>query len=151
MKTLSKLILLIITVALVALPKTASAQSDTKSVSGLTGGTNNVAGSATNIYSSTAISVPRSANVGIYVEFKLQSSGTGNVDFLLTPTDGAGNASTVVGDIQTVRVAGNGTTKVIHIANVSSDGIPGWQLTVANTNTVAVTNIVVKAITKNGL
>jgi hypothetical protein len=85
------------------------------------------------------------------LDFKLNGAGTGNVDFKLTPTDSAGNLSTLTGEVRLYRIVANGTTTVRSITNVPALGISGYRLSIENTNAAAVTNITAKVILKTGL
>jgi hypothetical protein len=143
-----KQILLVAAVVLVS--ASAFAQADVKYISGLNGGTNNVSAAGTNTYT-TDISAPKTANFGLVLDFKLNGAGTGNVDFKLTPTDSAGNLSTLTGEVRLYRIVANGTTTVRSITNVPALGISGYRLSIENTNAAAVTNITAKVILKTGL
>jgi len=151
MKSKSILSMLVITAALL-LPLTASAQIGPQTIAGLTGGTNNVAATATNSYS-TEFHLPSAQNVSLMFEFKMGAANSANIDFVLTPTDGSGNASTLEADKVINRVAANGTTVQRAIFKVDTGGIVAYTLAIRNTNAAAanlfVTNIVAKVINKD--
>lgn len=147
MKTLSKLLPMLAACFVLAIP--AKAQNYSIQTTTLTGGTNNVSATTTNSSLAIVMPVPKSSFIGIQPSFKLTGSGTTAVVFSF---DESIDNSVWTSGTQTLSITPAGTTVVTGIKNFSANGVGFLRLSsIANANATAITNLVVKFATKNGL
>jgi hypothetical protein len=112
----------------------------------LFGSTSTVAAGASN--TTSVATMTKSATLGLYYSFKLTGAGT---DGVLFRVDGSIDNSTWQTGVQSWFRAGNGTTAVTGLTNLSIGAWPFIRIQIHNTNNVVATNWTIKAFAKQGL
>lgn len=114
----------------------------------LNGGTANVAATTTNSVTTPLFTVKRAQNVAIQSTFKLTGAGTSSVVFTL---DSSVDASNWVTGTHSLSVTPSGTSVVSGILKIDTGGVGYFRLSaIANPNSAAVTNLVMKYSFKPG-
>lgn len=113
------------------------------------GGTNNIAATSTNTYTTAVIDVNEFDNVGYRISIKPISTSTGTVVFSFS--DGIGNTYESTAS-RTVTVTLSGTNTIETVGNFQTPGSGQLMLgTITSTNAMAMTNIVVQLNKKSPL
>lgn len=114
------------------------------------GSTANIASPATNTtYASTVIYAGKAQNVGLLLSFKAISAATGTIDFVIDKSIDNSNWDLAV---KTFTMTANGTTTVTLNTNFSTAPYGYWRIgKIVDTNSVALTNLVIKYSVQNGL
>lgn len=135
---------------------TASAQVQTKYVGTFTGGTNNIAATATNTYAASVASagvvVDNAGYISIGTQFIASGANSGNVVLTFVPTDSSTNGSTIAGEAITLTIPANGTSQVNSVTNLFIGGTPTLLLKSAgNTGASAITNLLIRVNYKRNI
>lgn len=110
--------------------------------------TNNVAAATANTATSAAIGLTKLNDVAVMLKFNVMASGNSNVVFTFSRSL-AGNTNWGTASTIPITVAGNGTTPVVLITNLTLGAVGYLRLEgISNANTAAITNITVRYATK---
>lgn len=132
-QTLKKML---VTVALISAAVTVNAQIVS---TGLSGGTNNIAATATNTYTGVTFALPSNARtVSLEATAALQGAGTSAMTFAVSKSV-SGIAYVAVTNVV---VTANGTNTVNAVVDIDPAGARFWKVTTgANLNATAATNV----------
>jgi hypothetical protein len=116
----------------------------------LAGGTNNVLAATTNTYSAVIANCTQYDQVGLQISMKGSNTFSGNVTFEFAKGGDSSTFATVAPGAFTLTVAGNGSTQVNYVTNVTMGALGYLKLTsVGNPSASAyLTNVTVSVIKK---